>query len=144
MRICNICQRDLSEDSFFREKRVKSGLTGFCKECKNQRQRLWRRTNIKREMLRLAKDRARRLGLEFSLTIDDFSIPERCPILGIPLEFTNDRATSPSLDRINPKLGYTQDNIQVISFRANWMKGTMTMTELRQAAEQIIKNVPKE
>jgi len=83
-------------------------------------------------MLALARQRAKRSGLEFTLKREDVSIPERCPVLDIPL-FRGKRAAkdnSPSLDRIDSRRGYTPDNIAVISWRANRLKGDATIQEL--------------
>lgn len=91
-------------------------------------------------MLRQAKYRAKKKGLEFNLTLDDIlPIPEYCPILGVKLErafgkdlniFTN--ITSPSLDRIGNTKGYTKDNVCVISMRANYMKRDMSFEEIEK------------
>lgn len=91
-------------------------------------------------MLRQAKYRAKKKGLEFNLTLDDIlPIPEYCPILGVKLErafgkdlniFTN--ITSPSLDRIDNTKGYTKDNVCVISMRANYMKRDMSFEEIEK------------
>ena len=39
-----------------------------------------------KEMIRHAKNRADTANLPFNLTIDDITIPEKCPILGTPLD----------------------------------------------------------
>jgi len=39
-------------------------------------------------------------------------------------------AGSPSLDRINPALGYVKGNVWVISFKANAIKQNATVQEL--------------
>ena len=40
------------------------------------------------------------------------------------------KADSPSLDRINPNLGYIKGNVWVISYRANMIKNNATLEEL--------------
>jgi hypothetical protein len=40
------------------------------------------------------------------------------------------RETSPSIDRIDSTKGYTPDNIQIISWKANRVKGYATLQEL--------------
>lgn len=102
-----------------------------------------------------AKRRAAQKGVPFAIEPSDIVIPERCPILGIPLrigvhgfrvhEFGGDE-DSMSLDRIVPELGYVPGNVAVISWRANRLKNNATLDELeallrwlRVAAE----NVPK-
>jgi hypothetical protein len=80
-----------------------------------------------------AKARAKERGLIFSITLDDFTIPQRCPVLGIPLVVLSKRQlrgdTSPTLDRILPHLGYVAGNVRVISFRANLLKSNATLAE---------------
>jgi hypothetical protein len=61
-------------------------------------------------------------------------IPIVCPILGIPIikEVTNKlgpKTTSPSIDRIDNSKGYIKGNVQVISNKANVMKGNSTPEE---------------
>lgn len=84
------------------------------------------------DMLNSSRTRARNKGIPHNLDIEDISIPETCPILGIPLlkgkgVYTDN---SPTLDRIIPSLGYTKGNIWVISMRANRLKQDSTVEEL--------------
>jgi len=83
-----------------------------------------------------AKQRAMKKGLEFSINKEDIIIPKYCPILGIELKSCGlgGGDSSPSIDRINPKKGYTKDNIQVISIRANRIKNDASIEELRKIA----------
>lgn len=79
-----------------------------------------------------AKVRARKCNVPFAITIDDFEIPTRCPILGIELKQNIGKisAASPSLDRIVPALGYVPGNVAVLSNRANSIKNNATYNEL--------------
>jgi hypothetical protein len=81
-----------------------------------------------------ARKRASDQGVPFAITHEDISIPEACPVLGIPLS-VNEGGTfhdaSPSLDKIIPALGYVPGNIAVISWRANRLKGDGTLEELQ-------------
>jgi len=43
-----------------------------------------------------------------------------------------------SIDAINPKKGYTPDNIQVLSMKANAMKNSASQEELLQFANWIL------
>jgi hypothetical protein len=90
-----------------------------------------------RYLWRQARRRALLKGIPFDLTEDDVVIPERCPVLGIPLGFDgglSERGSSPSLDRIDPSRGYVRGNVLVISFRANQIKSDATPEELRMVA----------
>lgn len=107
-----------------------------CKTCVLKKTHKYKLSNPKQRMKDSAKQRARKKGIEFDLTIDDFDVPEVCPILGIPLVFPSGdrrgpRFNSPSLDRIDNRKGYVKGNVQVVSQRANTMKHDATPSELR-------------
>lgn len=97
------------------------------------------------KMHQRAKQRAKNAGREFDLKFSDITIPTHCPILGIPLQVhsgsSGGKANSPSLDRIDSQKGYTRDNIQVISHRANVMKADASVAELKVFAEWVLKNL---
>ena len=86
--------------------------------------------------------RAKKLGLPYALKVKDLRWPTVCPVLGIPINYANTgkhpHDSSPSLDRINPALGYTAGNVMVISFRANKLKSDcVNGDELRRVAAYI-------
>jgi hypothetical protein len=87
------------------------------------------------DVFHTAKKRARLKGTPFSLVLDDMpEIPEFCPVLGIRIESNTSSGpidSSPSLDRINPLLGYVKGNVRFISNRANRIKADATLTELK-------------
>ena len=89
----------------------------------------------------LAKSRAKRFGVPFTITIDDvravYPVDGKCPVLGIDLQRGREGKVlenSPTLDRLNNQWGYEPGNIAVISYRANRAKGGLTATELEQIA----------
>ena len=77
-------------------------------------------------MLRSAKARAKKLELPFDLDIYDilYVFPDECPVFKLPFYMYESKVArmSPSLDKIDPDLGYIKGNIQVISHMANAMK----------------------
>ena len=90
-----------------------------------------------RKLLQLAKARARKRGLLFSLKREHVVIPEVCPVLGIKIVVgggTGFQDASPTLDRIRNADGYVPGNIVVVSWRANRIKCDATPQELRQLA----------
>jgi hypothetical protein len=101
-----------------------------------------RKEDPRKIMLYSAKHRAQQRGLPFNIELDDIVIPEYCPVLHMKLELYNETQSrsSPSLDRINSKLGYTKDNIQVISWLANTMKTNASAKELLLFAEWVLNN----
>ena len=81
------------------------------------------------------KARAKREGAEFSLDIDDVPWETRCPIMGMPLDYTlcdgkGAKPDSPTLDRIDSNKGYVKGNVQVLSWLANTMKSCASQDEL--------------
>jgi hypothetical protein len=106
------------------------------KENANQKNR---KTKLKAEnpnllMWRRTRQSAKERNLEFTITPKDFTIPEICPILHIPLYFGEDTASgnSPSLDRIDNSKGYIPGNVAVISNRANRNKLDMSIEEIER------------
>ncbi len=91
-----------------------------------------------RSMLRHAKDRAIKKGIEFSITKADIPVPETCPLLDIKLSATDGIPdTRPSIDRIDPALGYVKGNVWVVSTRANQIKSNASWQELELIAKRL-------
>jgi len=92
-----------------------------------------------RMMLQQAKRRAIKVGVPFDLDQNDVSIPNACPLLGIPIRKRRGHVTahSPSLDRIVPHLGYVKGNVWVISWRANRLKGNASIEELEMLSTNL-------
>ena len=78
-----------------------------------------------------AKSRAKVKGFDFDIELSDVVIPDVCPILQQPLDLSKtNRDWSPSLDRIDNSKGYVKGNVQVISYKANRIKSTITLEEI--------------
>lgn len=88
-----------------------------------------------------AKIRARRSGITFSITVEDVRAvwprDDRCPVLRIPLKAGSGAPHdgSPTLDRLDARLGYGPGNLAVISYRANRAKSNCTAKELERIAK---------
>lgn len=80
-----------------------------------------------------ARQRAAVKGMAFTIELADVVIPERCPLLDVPLRRSIGKrdAFSPSLDRIDNAKGYIPGNVHVISYRANTLKNNGNLDELR-------------
>lgn len=104
---------------------------------KNKREydQQWCNDNFIKYLLYKAKTRARLKGLEFSLCETDIIIPSHCPILGIELNqgrrSLEERNNAPCIDRKDNSKGYVKNNIAVISFKANKLKGELTKDQLK-------------
>lgn len=94
----------------------------------------YKEQTIESRMLVSARSRAKKKGLDFNLTESDIVIPEFCPIMEIPLVISKGNPTknSPCLDRVDNSLGYTRDNVRVISHYANMRKADLTLQELEK------------
>lgn len=92
-----------------------------------------------------AKRRAREMGLDFNLSLEDLVFPEVCPVFGTPMKRSKGKRSpdSPSLDRIDSTKGYTKDNVWFISWRANEMKNKYSYKELKQLVEALGKVVDR-
>ena len=88
-------------------------------------------------MIGHARNRAKEKGLEHSLKKEDLKFPKLCPVLGYPLKCNRGGSAapdSPSIDRINNQKGYTKDNVNIISFEANTIKGSANSEKLYKVA----------
>lgn len=109
-----------------------------------RRKELWHR-DPRKGLISLAKKRAKVKNLDFNLSADDVQIPEKCPVLGIPLVVGNKHFTdnSPTLDRLDNTLGYTKENVIVMSYLANRMKNSATLEQLLKFANWVLLNKEK-
>lgn len=104
----------------------------------NEKQAEYRKKDPVKFMLRNVKNRAKRLGLEFSLTRADVPVPEFCPVFGVKLEWGHGKVSgffspaSPSVDRMDSSKGYTPDNVRVICWEANMLKRDATLEKLKK------------
>ena len=99
-----------------------------------------------------AGDRARKKNLEYNLTADwaKQTYIGVCELTAIPFHTRlqerggkpGGRPYSPSIDRINPLKGYTQDNCRWVLFAVNSFKGTMTDQEMLTIARALITRAP--
>lgn len=144
---CVRCGAEKPLDRFSKDRHHATGARPDCKDCANaklrarrlipevgQRLRTYQRSSALRhpaqQMVRNARQRAKKLGLPFDLEAGDIAIPDYCPVLGIKLSRNHgSRPDSPSLDRIDPASGYVRGNVAVISMRANRIKDNATVSE---------------
>jgi hypothetical protein len=93
-----------------------------------------------KEIYQRLKQSAKKRKIDFTLTlteINNLSFPITCPVLGIPLRWNRGepKDDSYSFDRIDSSLGYTINNIEVISFKANRSKNNLTEEEMKKFCE---------
>jgi hypothetical protein len=162
MQVCKTCGANKPADAYFKQKSKRSGLFAECKVCQRQRNQKWiddnrerfrhlargatnrmRRRDPVRSMIWLARSRAKKSGLEFTITQSELFIPAECPVLGIPLTYglgkgegqsMEARDSRASLDRIDNSKGYVPGNVVVVSYRANRLKSDADVSELLKLA----------
>lgn len=154
LRTCIQCNQTKALSAFPRNSRVKSGHTAHCKACHIQRTQKWREKDPiqyrLQEMVNSSKQRATKKGLPHTITAEQLLplVQPYCPYLphialnwDLPpassSKFRHPRFNSPSLERINPSLGYTIDNVIIISHRANCIKNDASEHELATIAQNV-------
>lgn len=150
-RICRTCKEFRTPGELYKDKRYSYGFNSQCRACRAKRgynyyqtsdkaagrraSNKWTAANPRRVMLNCTRRRAKLKGIEFALTLEDIVVPEVCPILGIPLQRSlgtkGGAWDSPSIDRIDNNKGYIPGNVWIISLRANMMKSSASVEDLK-------------
>lgn len=127
---CTICKKIKPFSDFHRHKAALYGYNTKCKACRlPETKRHWDEKPYRQKIYDRAKSRAEKLGREFTISLEDVVIPSECPVFGIKFVYEKDSPWAPSIDRVDSSRGYTPDNIQIISRRANYLKSNMTVEE---------------
>ena len=145
--ICTHCGEEKKPSDF-----SKTGWKGtyrkICKECRNILAKEWRDSrkgtaaHKAQELVRGAKERAKKKGLPFNLTTKwAEAILENgyCQLSGLPFDLNSTpRAWNcPSLDQIMPGGGYTVSNTRIVLFSVNTGCGTWGENTLLRVALSI-------
>lgn len=90
-------------------------------------------------LLNNARERAKRKGLECTITREDIVVPEVCPVLGKPFVHNGRKGNpyAPTLDRVDNAKGYVPGNVQVVSSRINILKNSLFPDEIFALAEYV-------
>lgn len=99
-----------------------------------------RKYDIPRSLNRIKRAAIKR-KIPFDLKKEDIVIPKFCPYLGIPLDKNSKFSyNKPSVDRIDNSLGYTKDNIQIVSNAINCFKADMPIDVWNIIKKRYFKN----
>lgn len=112
----------------------------LCKECKSVQLKKAYKDRWFTFTCRLKRAYCKKNGLAFNLTPEylESIYTDSCPIFGVKFIRGNKSLDqSPTLDRLDPKLGYVQGNVTYISARANRIKYDATVEELGQVIKWI-------
>jgi hypothetical protein len=161
LKCCNRCGEEKPLSDFSKNNKSKDRLQYRCRTCDNtyqaqrraadvdghnqyskQYQRA-RRKNFEyrlQMLLNASRQRSKEKNRPHDITLQDikdiYPVDGKCPIFGMHLEFNlaGFRDNSPSIDRIDSSKGYTRDNVQIISWKANRIKGAATLEDLELIA----------
>lgn len=154
---CSTCNLTLplNSDNFYKRNDSVTGFQHRCKKCLQKDPSKYSRLINKDDLLYYLKDRyfgaknrSLKKNIRFDLTIEFleelWNIQKGlCAISKIPMTHSilqGKLRTNASIDKINPELGYTQDNVQLVCNTVNMMKGDMSMSELINFCKLIINN----
>lgn len=135
---CNECCSILSTAE--KKRIMKDKVEGYRQKMYEEKRRE-RINNVQRYLWQRAKQRAIKYNLDFNIEQSDIIVPKICPILEVPLEWgkKGNYEYSPSLDRIDNNKGYIKGNIMVISKKANTMKNSASIQELKTFCKNILR-----
>jgi hypothetical protein len=135
VRTCARCKRDKEESDF-----PKPGATS-CRACKTKAQQIRRSAspeNYLKGVLasnRTSHKRRTLMDMDYSITIEDLvdlweKQEGQCALSNVFMTHHKDgsgtKEYNASIDRINGNKGYTPDNIQLVCYRINMMKSTLS------------------
>ena len=151
-KVCKGCNQELQVSAFSPMIKGKPALRSKCKRCNikadtirklSQPSKREARTQYRIEYPKETwaveteysiRKRALTKGLDFDLNREWLlaQIPERCPLLNIPIVFSNGKVVdgTPTVDRKDATKGYMTSNCWVISAKANRMKSNAAPDEI--------------
>jgi len=156
MKQCTKCKAIKPIDCFPKRKTEDDGLDGWCKSCHainaksfqssehgkeycNNNSIKWAKNNPEKILFMAARRRAKLQNIPFNIELTDIIIPEFCPIFGFKLGHGSNRVpadSSISIDKIDNTLGYTKNNIIIVSWLANKLKSVSSHNELKVMYEK--------
>ena len=111
------------------------------KEQNKQNRKDWGERNRLQTLVYSTRQTARAKQIEHSISVNDVEQPEFCPLTGIKIDWTYSgrHMANPSIDRIDPDVGYIPGNVEVMSCLGNVMKSKATREQLIFFAKEILK-----
>jgi PP-loop superfamily ATP-utilizing enzyme len=154
MKTCRMCKKSLSIDNFAKREAARDSLASYCRNCKKEFDLKYASTEhggLIILFISIRKKVRNRRYINFTeeeknrhrcyLTKEQFlkkwnehkeKFGFNCALSGEPMVFErNSRKNSTkskaiSVDRLNPEIGYTEDNIIFVSSKVNNLKGAVT------------------
>ena len=135
---CRVCKQHLTIDRFYADK-LASGMKPRtkCKTCTQIHAREHGSSNYRAFLTKLhssSKHVRVKAGFTWEITVDDLvdlweAQNGRCVATGLVMTHHRDgsghKDFNASIDRLNPRIGYTTDNIRLVCYAVNIMKHKM-------------------
>lgn len=117
------------------------------REKKRERESVYNLTPLGR--LKAIRQRAKKSGTQFDITVDDINLAGNCPCcLTLFCEPSNSFSRSgprsyppnyPTIDRVNNSLGYSRSNVRTICMECNILKSSHNARSARHQALHLLK-----
>jgi len=147
---CISCRKDKTTDAFYSAVAKKIGIMSTCIDCIYDKFNDKPRENFIRHMYIDCRNRSKKKKFAFDLELSDLhqlydDQEGKCALSGQEMTFIHKRGkrqftrhpTNASLDRIDPKGGYTKDNIQLTTNVCNIAKMDLTEEMFIDMCEQV-------
>lgn len=149
---CKSCYRDYSREYYERDptkyRDVRKRYANRTRDVSIQRSRDFYYSHDGRAkiLLKAAQHRSKQKGWETDLTtefIERLLATGKCSVTGIPFDYSKPKGTvknpyAPSLDRINSSKPYVCDNVRVVIWQYNLMKGELSDEEVREICKKVL------
>lgn len=152
-RVCRKCKTEKPYSEYYVNS--KGNRPSTCKGCVTTMERTrkrrtphlaekfktWRTLHRGHALVNVARHRAKKRGLPCDLVVEEIQAridAGVCELTGIPFDLSTPRSwNAPSLDQINPGLGYTQANVRVVLYALNVMANTWGPGRIMEIASAI-------
>ena len=152
--LCCKCNLDLPETSFANAIRNirRNGKQSYCKPCMReygkqhckdnkehykQRARNWNKSPERRLKLLLNASTVDRSQLDFDWAWNKLQqLDFKCEVSGIPFTWDARQPTALSIDRIDPTIGYTKENVRFICWWLNAAMGNWGLEKLKELIKE--------
>lgn len=138
---CSRCEAWKPLTDFNAASKSWDGLAGLCRPCASEankaRYQKYEKVDSLKAIFDAFKRNAQFRGRTFTLTVEDVQAlwnhqSGRCHYSGVPMTTELKSPNKVSLDRQDPSLGYTKENVVLCAARVNLMKRDMTVSEFRE------------
>lgn len=157
LRPCSTCGDVLSADVEHFYQKKDGSLSSECRHCFRQRSSRNQKTlyyagGIDYHLAyitRNTRQRAKKEDIEYGIDIEFIhAVLEaqegRCAISRVQLTCAKGEghiSTNASIDRIDPRKGYTKDNVQLVAYQVNTMKSNLSINQLVEWCQLILKGL---